>query len=160
EALGDSAFTGVGGGVYNDVGASLTVAGCKFLNNVVIGGAGIGFGGGIFNVGAATVSDSAFTGNSAVGGLNGYGAGGAINCQNNATLTVSNSTFTNNTADEGQSSFLEATGGAIDSEVGTVLAISDSSFVGNTATASPSNPAVARFGFAAGGAILTFEGTL
>jgi hypothetical protein len=160
EAVGDTAITGVGGGIFNETGASLTVTSCKFTNNEVIGGAGIGFGGGLFNIGAATVSDSTFTSNSAIGGANGYGAGGAINCQNNGTLTVAHSTFTNNTADEGQSPFLEASGAAIDSEVGTTLAVSDSTFKGNLVTAKPTDPTLAPFAFAAGGAILSFQGTM
>jgi hypothetical protein len=57
EALGDSAATGVGGGLFNEPGASLAVSGCLFINNQVVGGtAGLGYGGGLFNEGTATLT--------------------------------------------------------------------------------------------------------
>jgi hypothetical protein len=158
QAVGDSATTGLGGGVYNQPAASLTATACTFCGNQVIGGPGIGFGGGLMNAGTATVLASSFVGNTAIGGLAGYGAGGAINQQNDATLTVSCCAFAANQALPGLTTV--ATGGAIDSEVGTTLAISDSTFSGNSAVATSTNPSLALHEFAAGGALLTFAGTL
>jgi hypothetical protein len=154
EALGDTNFAGVGGGVFNEPGASLTVTDSSFTNNQAVGGTGFGFGGGIFNLGTASVSGAKFSGNIAAGGAfalaNGAGGqGGAIDCQNNATLTVDSSTFTGNQATQGTSNL--AVGAAIDSEVGTTLIVSNSNFTGNSASGSV---------FASGGAIFTFQSTL
>jgi hypothetical protein len=160
EALGDSVTSGVGGGLFNEPGAALTATRCTFTGNQVVGGQGIGFGGGIYNLGVATVTGSAFTGNLAVGGQAGYGAGGAINDQNNATLTVSSSTFTDNQAVVGLSALPAAAGGAIDNEVGSALTVSGSTFARNSASATATDPTLAPKEFAAGGAILTFQGTL
>src|SRR5262249_11563393 len=116
EAIGDSAISGVGGGIFNEAAATLTVTDCMFLHNQVIGGsAGLGFGGGIMNLGQAAVTDSVFQANSATGGNdggNGYGAGGAIANQNGAFLTVDSSVFRNNLAADGLGAL--AGGGAIE----------------------------------------------
>jgi hypothetical protein len=160
EAVGDSATTGSGGGLFNEPGAALTITGCTFTGNQVVGGPGIGFGGALYNLSAAAVAASTFTGNVAVGGQAGYGAGGAINDQNNATLTVSSCTFRDNQAVAGLSALLAAAGGAIDNEVGSTLAVSASTFVGNSVSATATAPTLAPNEFAAGGAILTFQGTL
>src|SRR5579875_644849 len=69
EALGDSAFTGNGGGIFNNAGASLAIDHSKFLNNQAVGVTGIGLGGGIFNLGTVTIAGSTFDSNVALGGL-------------------------------------------------------------------------------------------
>jgi CSLREA domain-containing protein len=75
-------------------------------------------GGGIYNdLGALTVTNSTFTGNSAFGG-----GGGIYNAH--GTLTVTNSTFSGNSA---------GTGGGIENEGGT-LTVTNSTFSGNSAT--------------------------
>ena len=63
------------------------------LNRLTVAdGSASGNGGGIYNSGTLTVSNSTFSGNSA-----GYGGG----IYNSGTLTVSNSTFSGNSASDG-----------------------------------------------------------
>src|SRR5262249_18243775 len=63
------------------------------------------FGGGLFNLGEATVRDSTFTGNTA--GLTGGGLG------NLGTATVSGSTFAGNTAGSGNGGLNNEPGGLL-----------------------------------------------
>ena len=78
------------------------------------------YGGGIFNYGTLTVSNTVFTGNSANGG------GAIFSLDYEATLSVSNSTFSGNTATVG--------GGAISgSSIDNALTVSGSTFTNNTA---------------------------
>ncbi len=89
-----------GGGIYNEVGGTLTVSGgCTLSGNSAWGnGSGAstgysieyGYGGGICNFGALTVSSCTLSGNSAYSGGGIYDGG---------TLTVSNSLFSSNTPD-------------------------------------------------------------
>ncbi|HEV3447390.1 MAG TPA: hypothetical protein VG099_22300, partial [Gemmataceae bacterium] len=149
EALGDSAFTGLGGGIFNEPGGVLTAVASQFVNNQVVGGPGIGFGGALMNNGNARVTDSLFSGNTATGGANGYGAGGAITSQNNATLALDSCKFSDNAAIDGPNGV--ARGGAIDSAFGTTLTAVNSDFQDNTVTGAA---------FAAGGAMLIRQSTL
>ena len=89
------------------------------------GGSGNG-GGGVVNSGTLTVSNSAFSGNSAGSGL-GLGLGGGI-YSSGGTLTVSNSTFSGNTANGSENG-----GGGIFNSNGVTLTVSNSTFSGNTA---------------------------
>jgi hypothetical protein len=89
---------GLGGGLYVS-GSSLTIAISTIASNQATGGsfglwggAGYNSGGGLYNVGTLTVSNSTLSGNSAYGG---FGDGGGI--ANGGTLTVSNSTLSGNT---------------------------------------------------------------
>jgi hypothetical protein len=78
------------------------------------GGGGGGLGGAVFNHGGSvTVSNSTFSGNSAIGGTGGTGTTADLNARDgkgmgaglvnyNGTVTVRNSTFTNNTAEAGR----------------------------------------------------------
>lgn len=141
----DSTFSGnnasaFGGGIRND--GTLTVRSSTFSGNTV-GGASGGDGGGILNSSDfATISDSTFTGNSAVfegGGI--YSSGG--------TLTIANSTFTENSARFGggggnsQSATLFVTnstfsGNSVDQDGGGIhsfgtLTVAHSTFLGNSA---------------------------
>src|SRR5438132_2865113 len=153
EALGTVANrNGVGGGIFNEPGATLTVAESAFLNNQVIGGPrGLGFGGGIMNRGTATITDSTFSDNQATGGAIGAGAGGAISSRFNSPLAIRNSTFTDNVAIDGFGSV--GKGGAIDNR-GSSLTVSDSTFTRNQAlTMNPRNS------ISEGGAITNFLAT-
>jgi hypothetical protein len=94
---------------------TLTVTDSAFTGNSA------GFGGGIDNTGTLTVSDSSFSGNHSTGG------GGIFN-ESNGTLTIAASTFSGNIAvDVGG----DGEGGGIEN-YGT-LTVTDSSFRGNSA---------------------------
>src|SRR5262249_22791569 len=104
----------LGGAVANENGATLTVTGCTFTANEVLGGegGGRGFGGAIYNVKAtATLTGSTFTGNVAQGGNGGsitsghnfvgVAVAGAIDNDPGGSLTVAGCTFTANLARAG-----------------------------------------------------------
>jgi predicted outer membrane repeat protein len=100
-----------GGGILNN--GTLTANGDRFTNNTALSNAG----GAIFNVGTAAITNSSFTGNSAVNG-------GAI--ESTGTLSITNSSFTTNTGTGGF-------GGAI-ADVGTgKLTVTGSNFTDNSA---------------------------
>jgi predicted outer membrane repeat protein len=103
-----------GGGIDNVGGASAQITHCTIRNNSVRPG---GLGGGLYNGGTMTVSDSTIDGNTG-----GYGGGGIENLF--GTLTVSRTTFAGNSA---------AIGAGIDNDWGT-LTVSNSTFAGNSAT--------------------------
>jgi len=113
--LGDGPVTIDGGGQFTvftiNKGVTAALSGLTIAN----GFGGDGDGGGIKNLGALTVSDSTFSGNSA-------SDGGGI--ENNGTLTVGDSTFSGNSANLGS-------GGGIDTNG--ALRVSDSTFSGNFA---------------------------
>lgn len=75
-----------GGGLYNNVDSTLTISRSEVFTNSVDND-----GGGIYNAGRLTVSQSTLRGNSALGGL--YDGGGIYNF---GELTVSNSTLSGN----------------------------------------------------------------
>src|SRR5262249_13720906 len=79
----------VGGGVYNAYGATLTISGCTLSGN------GAFDGGGIYNAGRLTVSNSTHTANTASGGDFFEGDGGGIYNSNTGTLAINNSTLSN-----------------------------------------------------------------
>jgi hypothetical protein len=110
-----------GGGVGPVVTISDTTAHVS-LSKVTIRNGHAGKGGGIYNNGTLTVSNSILSGNSASSGL---GSGGGI--QNNGTLTINNSTVSGNTARGTASGGL---GGGI-GNYGTVT-ISNSTITGNS----------------------------
>src|SRR5207302_7613319 len=99
-----------GGGLFNEADATLTVAASTFFDNVATGRPSTApygaFGGGLDNEGGATVRDTLFTHNQAIGGSGATGSagdgGGIFNgrepVQVNANLTVSHSVFTDNQA--------------------------------------------------------------
>jgi hypothetical protein len=92
ELCGNDAADGDGGGIYNDYQGTLTVSDSALLQNFASAGYEIdpnARGGGIFNLGTATVSDCQFSGNSANYGDGIYNFGPA------AALTVTGSTFKN-----------------------------------------------------------------
>ena len=87
--------SGLGGGAYNAAGATLNVVRCTFRNN----SASL-YGGGIYSDGILNVTNSTFTGNTALrgGGIISRAAGGA------AMMTLRNCTITGNTATDGVAS--------------------------------------------------------
>jgi len=107
----------------NHLGTVFADSGTVTLSGLTItGGTASGNGGGIFNAGNLTVTDSTISGNSAPSTATGNG-GGIYN--NGGTLTVTDSTISGNSAFHG--------GGAIDNAFGSV-AVTDSTISGNTAT--------------------------
>src|SRR5450759_3961866 len=96
-------------------GASLTLNNLTIANGIAAGG------GGIFNNGTATITNSTFSGNSAPGNF-----GGGINNSGGSTLTITNSTFSGNSAAGGF-------GAGIYTNSGT-LTITNSTISGNSAT--------------------------
>ncbi|HPD40189.1 MAG TPA: choice-of-anchor Q domain-containing protein [Anaerolineae bacterium] len=102
--------SGGGGGIFNYPGAIVTVVNSTFSTN----GLPLASGGGINNLGAATVTNSTFSGNST-----GTGAG----ISNNGTLNVTNSTFSGNLA--------SGAGGGI-SNYGGITTVKNSTFAGNS----------------------------
>jgi hypothetical protein len=155
----------IGGGISNnDVGTTLVVSGSTFSYNLAVGGSnasgstggpghvGTGAGGGVGNLGVATVTNSTFDHNQALGGSGntgsgpdtdlGRGVGGAI--QNTAfagapaTLAVSGCAFTNNqaiggTGNAGTPFVNEGLGGALDNIRGATATVTGSTFTGNQA---------------------------
>ena len=107
-----------GGAIANLLSGTLTVTNVSFSDNT----AANYYGGAIANDGGdATITNSAFTNNSA------YGSG-AIDNDFSSTLEIANSTFSGNTATDDE-------GGAIGNYSG-ALTITNSTFSGNTATSS------------------------
>ena len=130
---GNVTITGPGANLLTVSGGNSSLVGSVFVVNSGVTASLSGLtiangnspGGGIFNNGTLTVSNSAFSGNSAngTGGRSGGGGrGGGI--FNYGTLTVSNSTFSGNSASGG--------GGGGIYNYGT-LTVSNSTFSGNTA---------------------------
>jgi hypothetical protein len=116
-----------GGGIYNHVGATLTISDSSITGNLASascrqGGCGAG-GGGIFSGGTLTISNSTLSGNTAHSVFRGGNGGSGGGILNDGTLTINNSTFSSNSA-------LGAGGGIFDPGVATV---NNSTFNGNTA---------------------------
>jgi hypothetical protein len=146
QAVGDTNTSGIGGGVFNEAGANLSVTHCTFANNQSVGGVGRGWGGGIVNEGSASVTASTFTANVSTGGslpqqpdlTAGVGFGGAIaSIFSSSSLTVNNTTFTGNQAIDGLGQ--NAGGGALASALGSSLTVSNSTFTANQAVANTHN---------------------
>jgi len=154
------------GGAINSEGGPLTIQQSTFINNQAVAGLGGGFalGGAIINEGfGATLdlSNSVFTGNSAIGGaadgapFGGIGSGGAL-VNFLASSTVVNTSFLGNQAVGGSATGSGnlgglGFGGAIQSESGT-LSITNSQFLANMATGGAGS-AGATGGNGEGGAI-------
>ena len=113
---------GLGGGIYNDNGATLTVINC------VISGNGADQGGGIYNAGTMDIANSTITGNTATGTLQSGGVGGSV--FNRGTLAILNSTISGNLA--GGSVAFPGAGGGIANDSGNVV-IQNSTITSNTA---------------------------
>lgn len=94
---GNSAPTGVGGGIYNSGTGTVTIDHCTVTNNSSGQDTGTrGYGGGLFNAGTATITSSTFSANLAGGG----GRGAAI--YNVGSATLQNSTIEGNESTDTQ----------------------------------------------------------
>jgi hypothetical protein len=161
---GSPAGNGLGGGVYNAAGASLTITGGGILGNGADGGIGSlpgnGLGGGIDAAGGSiTISRTAFDFNDAVAGSNGsypsvygVGLGGTIYVAG-GTLNLTNSSVLRGEAASGPGGL--ARGGAI-YQAGGNLVLTNNSFAAN-AVDIPSDTSSADN---AGGAIYQAGGNL
>jgi hypothetical protein len=98
---------------------TVSISNSTFANNSANGG----FGGGLYNNGTVSISNSTFANNSGGGG----GAGGGGGLSSNGTVSISNSTFANNSGSGG------GAGGGVLVNDGTV-SISNSTFTNNSAT--------------------------
>jgi hypothetical protein len=92
------ATSGIGGGIFNQSGAVLTLSHVAVTDNTVTAFY-TGSGGGLFNEGTAVVVSSTFKDNQVLGDkFGGTSEGGAIGNANGGTLTVTNSDFVHNRA--------------------------------------------------------------
>jgi hypothetical protein len=112
-ALSDNGAIDVGGGIYNFVAGTLTVTNSSLSGNS-------GDGGGIYNNGTVTITDSTLSGNAAPGGR----TGGGIYNANPGTVTVTDSTLSDNTA---------FSGAGIGNNAGGTVTITGSTLSGNSA---------------------------
>jgi YVTN family beta-propeller protein len=103
--------------VFSISGGTVTISGVTIEN----GNAGSGYGGGIYNFGTVTLTNSTLSGNSANGG---GGSGGGI--YNYGTVTLTNSTLSGNSANFG--------GGIWNDHTRGVMMVGNSSISGNSAT--------------------------
>ena len=164
---------GLGGGIYNENGATLTVTNCAISGNWADQGGGIynggsmqiasttvsdnfvgrvfsqqtSLGGAIYNGGTLDISNSTITGNTASGSLQSGGIGGSI--FNDGTLAIANTTISGNLA--GSTGVFPGYGGGITNGSGNIV-IQNSTINGNTAE----GPSGSGFG----GNIFMAEGTL
>jgi hypothetical protein len=146
---GTGTLSALGGGIYVNSGATLTVRGAILSNNMAraitsggVVGSATAEGGAIFCAGDLTVNNATITGNavSASGtgmGLgNASGYGGGIYYSASRTLAVSNSTFSSNSATAsgtGRGNITSAGGGSVYNGSGT-LTIDTCALNSNTAT--------------------------
>ena len=196
EALGNAAGGGFGGGIENMTFSTLTVSNSTFdankaiavgANDPIVSDSYVFAAGGAIDLnlastGSATISNSTFIGNEALGGSPGASAGGgAISNSSNvgATLTVTGCTLKDNAAlgaagGDGINNYGSGQGGGINS-IGT-LTVRDSTLTDNLAQGAPlaasvvpsqsvlSNSATAGGGIfcldLAGGSVLVADSTL
>jgi hypothetical protein len=138
-----------GGGIANEVGASLTLTKDLLTNNVAAASPGNdSFGGALLNLASGTVTACTFNGNQSTGGgsssfFDGSYAGAIESFGSpppdqlyNTTLSVIDSTFTANESDAAAGTDY-GQAGAIDLEFGAVATINNSRFTGNLATGGP-----------------------
>ena len=156
---GTGTGAGGGGGILNEAGAHLTLTNDKVTGNQAVHGSSSDaftvLGGGLLNLGTATVSGCTFSNNQAEGGnagdAIGGSAGGAIDNfggpTGGATLTATNSTFSNNSAVSAGGGYFFGLGGALDSNAGlngygptpepSTVTLTNCNIVNNLATGGP-----------------------
>ncbi len=143
----DESATFGGGGILNEAGSTLTLSQCALNNNKATAASNTVdvFGGGLLNLGSATVSSCTLSGNEARGGggtsFFGGSCGGAIDNYGGATLAVTSCSFSSNQAlGAGSGNF--GIGGAIENNAAldqahpSTATISTSVFTGNVASGS------------------------
>ncbi len=119
-----------GGGLWCSSACTMTVTGASVRENVASGGAeATQGGGGLYNDGTLTVTNSTVVGNRASSTTGTLGSGGGI-LNVGGTLTVTGSTLQENMA--------ARAGGGIESNIGSVT-LNGVNFVANTAGPSPGN---------------------
>jgi hypothetical protein len=141
------------GRVFNiSGGVTITIAGLRISDGMVVGGAG---GGAILNTGSTlTLSHDVLSNNEVLGAPGGNAQGGALGNLLGATLTVTDSLLAQNQAVGGNGGG-NAAGGAIVNNQSATATISDSAFTGNQAIGGNggSVDAATMVGFAHGGAV-------
>jgi len=154
---GDGSGAGGGGGILNEHAATLILTNDTVRDNQALGAVGFTVvGGGLLNLGTATVSDCTFSNNKVTGGgafdaLGGSGGAGIDSfggAAGGSNLTVVNSTFANNTASGAGGNSYFGLGGGIEIDGGlnsftpgevqeSTATIINSSIVNNLATGGP-----------------------
>jgi CSLREA domain-containing protein len=135
-----------GGGLFNNVNGAATLTDCSLLENRAVGGANIGPGGGVDNLGTMSLTNCELSANTAVNG-----PGGGLSNAFRGTATLTNCTLSGNSASVGGGGGLENEGtgtvaGCTFSENATSgggggignagpLTLTDSTFTGNSASA-------------------------
>jgi len=118
---------GGGGGILNEFGSTLTLRNDTISGNRAVGAVGFTvLGGGLFNLGTATISACTFSNNQATGGgaldnIGGSAGGGIENFggpNGGSTLKVSNTTFSNNSAVAAGGGYYFGMGGAVENDAG------------------------------------------
>lgn len=123
-AAGGSTRSALGGGIYNDAVATLTLTGSTVSGNTASSSLFEADGAGIDNEGVLRLIRSTVSGNRSISSVHGYG-GGIFDYQNNS-LVVSSSTISGNTIEAPGN----AQGGGIFIESGSV-AVTNSTIAGN-----------------------------
>ncbi len=149
------------GGAIQNNGSSLTINNCALTNNMASRTADTTavYGGAIYNTGTLTITNSIFTGNTAVSGSLNDAFGGAI--YSTGSMTITGSTFTNNSVNS-SSGTANDDGGAIYTNGN--LNIDKSSFTSNIAGQdggaiySNSNLIITSTSFTSNTAAMTNEG--
>jgi len=97
-------YAGIGGGIYNTPGSTLTISGCTLSDNHA------GVGGGVYNYGAALqIVNSTLSGNKAFDDSGG-GNGGAVYSNTGSNVSMTGCTLSNNSAEyEGGAVWTRAT---------------------------------------------------
>src|SRR5262249_41860875 len=153
QAAGGTGADALGGGIFNELGSTLTVNDTTFTDNQALGGdggggpGGWGIGGGSGGQRPANREHATLTshprrgGATAGGGIVGLASGGAIDNQNGGSLRINTTMFTGNEARGGHrgsaSDYFDglAAGGAINNGSiftgAATLTMTDSSLVGN-----------------------------
>ena len=121
-----SGLTIAGGNAGLGFGGGIYNFGTLTVSDSVLSGNSATTGGGLFNGGTATVRDSIFTSNTASGSFPVGGEGGGLANESGGTVTVTGSIFTHNSA---------LIGGGLRNDTGGTATVRNSTFSGNSAAA-------------------------